>query len=395
MYFIARRSERMEDVPRHKRVSGTDFLVDAFTYQSKRPTRYWFLTHFHSDHYMGLSSKFDCGSIFATKTTYQLCVHMLKVPTHKFVIIPFNSPTAIPGTTAKVVALDANHCPGAAMFVFILEDGTTHLHSGDLRYTPDMNRFLTYKISNLYLDTTYCDPKYVFPTQTKAISEVVKVVKSHWEDQGALFLIGTYTIGKERVAVDLANRFKCKIGVTGSKMKILEQTALDHSLFSIDTDCRIRLVSMQTLGWKSLDDLETTILRTEDSVYTRIIAFRPTGWAFSKGSSITTKGNVQVHSVPYSEHSSFSELKAFVKAVKPKKLIPTVNCSTQKLVKNDMCYVDLLSFRLTNKCRSLMISLTSQLTPPSCSCTLIRNRLVLPRPMKIFHWTMRRTRRPR
>ena len=43
-------------------------------------------------------------------------------------------------------------------------------------------------------------------------------------------------------------------------------------------------------------------------------------------------GNLSHIAVPYSEHSSFSELKEFVSFCKPHKIVPTVDCSTQARV---------------------------------------------------------------
>lgn len=60
--------------------------------------------------------------------------------------------------------------------------------------------------------------------------------------------------------------------------------------------------------------------------YTRIVGILPTGWVHSskKKEYTSADGSCVVHLVPYSEHSSFTELCEFVKFLRPRKVTPTV-----------------------------------------------------------------------
>lgn len=59
----------------------------------------------------------------------------------------------------------------------------------------------------------------------------------------------------------------------------------------------------------------------------QVIGFVPTGWMYEMKKapfSHRSKGASTVHLVPYSEHSSFSELREYVRWVRPHKVVPTV-----------------------------------------------------------------------
>ena len=47
----------IKETPDYKRVEGTNMVVDAFTTQSPNHSAY-FLSHYHSDHYIGLRGSY-------------------------------------------------------------------------------------------------------------------------------------------------------------------------------------------------------------------------------------------------------------------------------------------------------------------------------------------------
>ena len=69
----------------------------------------------------------------------------------------------------EVTLIDANHCPGAVQFLFRLPCGKRYLHCGDMRFSPALlsNPHLrrSQGCTGVYLDTTYCNPRYTFPPQ--------------------------------------------------------------------------------------------------------------------------------------------------------------------------------------------------------------------------------------
>lgn len=59
------------------------------------------------------------------------------------------------------------------------------------------------RLDVLMLDTTYCDPRYSFPPQDRCVADVVGAVRARWRVATTLFVFGTYSIGKERVFMEV------------------------------------------------------------------------------------------------------------------------------------------------------------------------------------------------
>lgn len=63
------------------------------------------------------------------------------------------------------------------------------------------------------------------------------------------------------------------------------------------------------------------------------LGIRPTGWTFRRGGESVQRsrdGKVVVHGIPYSEHSSWTELVDCVRTLCPRKVVPTVNAGTER-----------------------------------------------------------------
>ena len=117
-----------------KRIEGTPFVVDGFTCGAS-PGDLHFLTHFHSDHYIGITKRWS-EPIYASPITAALVVRRLGVRAEQVVVLPMDVPTEING--AFITPIDANHCPGAVLLLFELSNGRSVLHTGDFRYEPSM-----------------------------------------------------------------------------------------------------------------------------------------------------------------------------------------------------------------------------------------------------------------
>lgn len=313
------------------RTAGTNFTVDAFQYGVIDGCTGYFLTHFHSDHYGGLTKKFGC-LIYCNTITRNLVISKLKVQDQCVISLPMNTECIVDGV--KVVLLDANHCPGAAMLLFQLPNGKTILHTGDFRANSSMERYshlMDQKIHVLFLDTTYCSPEYTFPSQQEAIQFVGNIAfETVAMNPRTLIVCGTYSIGKEKVFLAIAQVLGCKVCITKNKLDILRCLNSEQidSVVTLDwQSTQVHLLPMMQITFKGLQ----AHMNKFPGQYDQIVAFKPTGWTYSSqhGPVLNVKprvqGRIAIYGVPYSEHSSYLEMKRFVQWVKPDKIIPTVN----------------------------------------------------------------------
>jgi hypothetical protein len=301
------------------------------------PRRFYFLSHFHSDHYTGIQSSWHSYTIYCSRPTAALTQSELGVsaaclfpmdmnmtyifslqtgvcracvaetPLHPRVqamlhhTTPSSTSTTSSSSSAKlnlknddtfaVRLIPANHCPGAAIFLFASPLFGTVVHTGDFRFNgsqrgwrdgiraPGRRTYVSTEnirqqalrsaspqitdvpplplyeqfieddaalqevaakeaLDVLFLDNTFCEPPYRFPTQWAVTQTVVEVLHSllyraaerkreaaaaamqssseprHGGEQLQLrtsvrcaVLIGCYTIGKERVALAIRDAF--------------------------------------------------------------------------------------------------------------------------------------------------------------------------------------------
>ncbi|KAF2270341.1 DNA cross-link repair protein pso2/snm1 [Lojkania enalia] len=424
--------------PFYKILPGFYICVDAFRYGAVKGQRAYFLSHFHSDHYIGLTSSWHHGPIYCSKVTGNLVRQQLRVDSKWVVDLEFEKKTEVHDTEGvHVTMIPANHCPGSSLFLFEKEVGKginqkVHrvLHCGDFRacqthiehplLRPETidaagGKSRPQKLDVCYLDTTYLSPKYAFPPQRQVIQACadmcVSLNKRHtdetdsWEamkrervsegmvkfvrkcsnlkqeDTGnkeeddieammsiggestkqrgrLLVVVGTYSIGKERICIGIAKALGSKIYAAPNKQKIchaLEDPELNGLLTSDPRKAQVHMTPLFEIRAQTLDDY----LQGFGDHFSRAVAFRPSGWnyrppnnRFIESPSVQTvlhsqnwksqfsmrdlkpqpgsTSRASCFGVPYSEHSSFRELTMFCCALRIDKIIPTVNVGSAK-----------------------------------------------------------------
>ncbi|KAK3094950.1 hypothetical protein FSP39_008281 [Pinctada imbricata] len=316
--------------------SETGFTVDAFSYGDVPGCTGYILSHFHYDHYNGLTKHFT-NPIYCSQITANLVLSRIKLKEEFVHPIPMNTPCLI--DNIEITMLEANHCPGSVLILFRLPSGRVILHTGDFRADKSMEdypEFKGVKFSQLYLDTTYCNPTYDFPPQKEVIDFAVDLVKKELaRNPKTLIVCGSYTIGKERIFIAIAQALGCKICVYKDKQNVM--SCLDDSdLFqklSLDfNDSQLHVLQLGKLNPKGLG-IHMSNLKTK---YSNVIALEPTGWSYGKINSLQeikpkyNRDGIKIFGIPYSEHSSYLEMKQFVQFIKPERIIPTVNNGNPK-----------------------------------------------------------------
>ncbi|KAK3686283.1 DNA cross-link repair protein PSO2/SNM1 [Vermiconidia calcicola] len=427
--------------------------VDAFRYGAVQGCQAYFLSHFHSDHYIGLTSTWSHGPIYCSKVTGNLVRQQLRVDPKYVIDLEFEKTVDVPNTKGvKVTMISANHCPGSSLYLFEKVVGKKQngeprlqriLHCGDFRacrkhvehplLMPNVQDVVTgktkeQKLDVCYLDTTYLTPKYAFPSQEnviKACADMCLSLSKHsvddsdgWEQmkrqragegmakfvrkesnpeikeepsdeddtdgmkleknpngsqqvfstsltpnvqQGRgrlLVVVGTYSIGKERICLGIARALNSKIYAPPAKQRIvaaLEDPELGERMTNDPRLAQVHMTPLFEIRAETLDDY----LKDHFPHFTRAVGFRPSGWNYRPPNSrFTDSPTVQTvlysdnwkstysmkdlvpqrgsssrascFGVPYSEHSSFRELTMFCTALRIDKVIPTVNVGSQK-----------------------------------------------------------------
>ncbi|KAH7170768.1 DNA repair metallo-beta-lactamase-domain-containing protein [Dactylonectria macrodidyma] len=330
--------------PFYKIMPGFFICVDAFRYGAVEGCKAYFLSHFHSDHYIGLTSTWRHGPIYCSKVTGSLVKQQLRTAAKWVVGLEFDKPYDIPGTEgATVTMIPANHCPGSSLFLFekTMRKGPNSrmqriLHCGDFRacpahvthplLKPDIVDSISgkqkqQKIDICYLDTTYLNPRYSFPRQDDVITACADLIGSMspnpnckddvWDHAAkstgtptvSKFFKGKWTGENEQSATKAGPRQRLLVicgtySIGKERICIAIAKALGSKIFASPGKIKI---------CKQLGDPELTELLTSNPVeaqvhmqmlmeiraetlqeylnsykphFSRIVGFRPSGWNF-------------------------------------------------------------------------------------------------------------------
>ncbi|KAG8383827.1 hypothetical protein BUALT_Bualt04G0054300 [Buddleja alternifolia] len=347
---------------------GVPFSVDTWTACSKRK-RHHFITHAHKDHAQGIlaHASYPIYSTLFTKTL--LLKYYPQLDESMFVGIEIGQSLIVedPDGDFTVSAFDANHCPGAVMFLFEGNFGNI-LHTGDCRLTPECLQCLPEKyigkkekepscpFDYVFLDCTFGQFPLKMPSRQTAVQQlshfwlrirlsVKQVINCIWKHPNACTVYLTCDLlGQEEILVEVSQTFGEKIYVDKAKnsecLKSLELTVPE--IISQDPSCRFQLFD----GFPKLyERAEAKIAEARVNFQHEPLIIRPSAqwYACDEGFSDRERDRKErfgravkdifgVWHVCYSIHSSRDELEWALQLLAPKWVVSTTpNCRAMEL----------------------------------------------------------------
>jgi DNA cross-link repair 1C protein len=243
-----------------------------------------FLSHIHSDHLQGLES-LKAPFVYCSAATRRLLLRLEKYPHRinfmkgvlesrkqhyrhlRLVLkaIPLECPTEIelgPLENIRVTLFDANHCPGAVMFL-IEGDNRAILYTGDVRSEPwwvnSVVRnpiLLPYtaglkQLDRMYLDTTFATKEDIyrrFPSKAEGIRELLTTAGQYPPETS--FYLNAWTLGYEDVWVALSSFLKSSVSHMHRLLKLAHAHFSRSTLIAINHDSTAPCLTLMTdLAW--------------------------------------------------------------------------------------------------------------------------------------------------
>ena len=296
-----------------------NLLIDGFRHTIDARPAFYILTHFHSDHYGGLTSTFNRGQILCTPITANLIHRVLGVKKQFIKEVNYNTCVDDLVENLKITFLDANHCPGAAILLFSHSNGINSLHTGDMRYHPRMKMYkelVNVAIDRLYLDTTYAHPRHDFLDQEQAIKIVTSCSVEFLTNEGnGIILLCAYNLGKERLIHAVIDATSKNAYIDENKRKIFEclgaytASRIEQSQYVTDkTASRFHICKMGIAGsvlpifrpdFDSLEAYRLDLIQNCNMQVSKLLCIVPTGWVENSKSNLRLEsGNVIIQLVP-------------------------------------------------------------------------------------------------
>ena len=287
------------------RIDGANLKADEFGPGADA----YFLSHLHGDHLSGLEKGWNRGPLYCSGVTASLLRQRFGLDDGPVKVVEAGETVELSagGEKVSVRAIEANHCPGALMFHFMLP-GRRVLYTGDFRLDDNIRREAgeLAGVDVAYIDTTYDDPKYVFPALSDSVEQVLQLVAEHMDKE---VFLAVYSIGKTKLLRAVVDRFGLPVYVSAAVSKSYRAMGLQDLVTRDASTTNLRGYArnyyFKYFRWRH---------RRHRKTHAVII---PTGWALDADDD--PHGYLYV---PYSEHCDYRELCEFRELLRPKKTVP-------------------------------------------------------------------------
>lgn len=253
----------------------------------------------------------------------------------------------------SVTAFDANHCPGALMFLFEGNFGNI-LHTGDCRLTPDCLQSLPEKyigrkgkdpksqLDYVFLDCTFGKSSMKIPSKYSAVRQVINCI---WKHPNALVVYLTCDLlGQEEILVEVSKTFGSKIFIDKDKNPecFHSLTLTAPEILSEDPSSRFHVLEgfpkLYERAQAKFAEAETNfqpeplIIRASSQWFVFDDEILETERQRRGRSSRAVRDQFGVWHICYSMHSSREELEWAMQILAPKRVVSTTpSCRAMEL----------------------------------------------------------------
>ncbi|KAM9228651.1 LOW QUALITY PROTEIN: protein artemis [Dugong dugon] len=305
-----------------------------------------FFFFFFLDHMKGLRAptlkrRLECSLkvyLYCSPVTKEL---LLTNPKYRFwekrtISIEVETPTQIPlideasGEKEEIVVtlLPAGHCPGSVMFLFQGNNGTV-LYTGDFRLAKGEAARMELlhsggrvkDIQSVYLDTTFCDPRfYQIPTREECLNGILELVRG-WITRSpyhVVWLNCKAAYGYEYLFTNLSEQFGVQVHVDKLDMFRNMPDILHHLTTDRSTQihaCR-HPKAEEYFQWNKLPCGMTS----KNRIPLHTISIKPSTIWFgerTRKTHVIVRTGESSYRACFSFHSSYSEIKDFLSYIRP------------------------------------------------------------------------------
>jgi Cft2 family RNA processing exonuclease len=271
-----------------------DLYLDA-----RKKQVFGFISHAHTDHIAGHNK------ILCTPETARILSVRLNKP--NFEILPLFRKKKI--GQGSITLFPAGHILGSAQFYFECA-GRSLLYTGDFRTGPSrtVESFIYQSCDILIMETTFGNPKYVFPARKEIEKELISLVRQKLKE-GITPVVFAYPLGKAQEALHLLSHARIPVAVHASVLRyvtIYEKLGIKFGNYERferkQPGDKVLLLPVMFRKNRYMDTLQNK--------YTIYLS----GW----GIDAYAPYHFGVDKVlPYSDHADYKELLTFVNRIRP------------------------------------------------------------------------------